>query len=111
MGRAIGWTDSPEDIGDLDGVAHRVRRVWACPPQRHQPVEGLATAWIARVETFTSAASCTARCNCRDEIGSVRHLGDAQPGAKGDPERGLVFYARCRLEQPGRLLDASNRKR
>jgi hypothetical protein len=52
MGRAIGWTGSPEDIGDLDGVAHLVRRVGACPPQRHQPVEGLAIAWIARVETL-----------------------------------------------------------
>ena len=38
----------------------------------------------------------------------VRHLGDAQPGAIGDPERGLVFDARCRLEQPGRLLDAEH---
>lgn len=38
----------------------------------------------------------------------VRHLGDAQAGAIGDPERGLILDAWCRLEQPGRLLDAEH---
>ena len=32
MGRAIGWARRAKDIGDLDGVAHRVRQVEACPP-------------------------------------------------------------------------------
>ncbi|GAB5429500.1 MAG: hypothetical protein Devi2KO_29590 [Devosia indica] len=38
----------------------------------------------------------------------MRHLGDAQPGAIGNPKRGLVLDAWCRLEQSGRFLDAEH---
>ena len=39
MGRAIGWTGSPEDIGDLDGGAHRSGGWRFVLHQGHQPVE------------------------------------------------------------------------
>jgi hypothetical protein len=38
----------------------------------------------------------------------MRHLGDAQACAIGDPERGLVLDAWRRLEQPGSFLDAEH---
>ena len=38
----------------------------------------------------------------------MRDLGHAQAGAIGHAERRLVLDARCRLEQPRRLLDAQH---
>lgn len=52
VGCTVGPPGNTEDIGDLDRGAHGLSVGRLAFHQRHQPVEGPATAWIVRVETL-----------------------------------------------------------